>query len=246
MLGRFQRKLVTKSKNVRCFGEELKTTSLFNYHTEKLNAAKMIPFAGYAMPAFYKGWGIKSEHEACRDYAAIFDVSHMGQLKFYGDDRLEFLETVYTTDFASLNTGEAKLSLILNENGGIIDDSIMSNFGDHHHAVINAGNTDIDLAHFDQVLEERFQGKDVRYEVLKDRALLALQGPASMDILQNFVEEDLTQMPFMTIIETELKDLGITAIICRCGYTGKLKTKIHVLTPNRRRWIRNFRRSRRC
>lgn len=149
MLTRAQRKFSNNAQLKKRFGEELKKTALFNYHTEKLNASKMIPFAGYAMPAFYKGWGIKSEHEACRDYAAIFDVSHMGQLKFYGADRLEFLETVYTTDFATLKSGESRLSLILNQNGGIIDDSIMSSFGDHHHAVINAGNTDIDLAHFD-------------------------------------------------------------------------------------------------
>lgn len=223
MLSRFQRKIVSQSKLIRNFGEELKTTALFNYHQDKLHAAKMIPFAGYLMPAFYKGWGIKSEHEACRNYAAIFDVSHMGQLKFFGDDRLEFLETVYTTDFATLKEGQSRLSLILNENGGIIDDSIMSNMGDHHHAVINAGNTITDLAHFDDVLEERFEGKDVRYEVMKDRALLALQGPSSMKILQKFVEEDLTKMPFMSIIDTTLKGLNINAIICRCGYTGKNK-----------------------
>lgn len=224
----------------RRFAEELKQTALFDYHTEKLNAAKMIPFAGYAMPAFYKGWGIKAEHEACRDYAAIFDVSHMGQLKFYGADRLEFLETIYTTDFATLSSGESRLSLILNEKGGIIDDSIMSNMGDHHHAVINAGNTEIDLAHFNKVLDERFQGKDVRFEILKDRALLALQGPKSMEILQELVEEDLTRMPFMSIMDTTLQGLNINAIICRCGYTGTPIRIQSILIKNRRRWFRNF------
>ena len=59
----------------------LKKTALFNYHTQKLNAAKMIDFAGYSMPAFYKDWGIKLEHQTCRNYAAFFDVSHMGQIK---------------------------------------------------------------------------------------------------------------------------------------------------------------------
>lgn len=185
----------------------------------------MVPFAGYSMPIFYKNYGVKSEHEGCRSSAALFDVSHMGQLKFYGADRLDFLETVYTTDFATLKSGESRLSLILNEKGGIIDDSIMSSFGNHHHAVINAGNTDIDLAHFDKILAEKFQGKDVRYEVLKGRALVALQGPASMGILQKFLKEDLTKMPFMSIIDTKLQGLNINAIICRCGYTGKINRK---------------------
>jgi aminomethyltransferase len=143
-------------------------------------------------------------------------------VKFFGADRLDFLETVYTTDFAALKPGESKLSLILTEKGGIIDDSIMSSFGNHHHAVINAGNTDIDLAHFDRILAEKFQGKDVRYEVLKDRALVALQGPASMSVLQKFLKEDLTKMPFMSIIDTKLQGLNVNAIICRCGYTGIL------------------------
>jgi aminomethyltransferase len=170
MLAKTQRNSIFTRTVSRTFSEEIKKTALYNYHLEKLGATKMVPFAGYAMPIFYKNLGVKTEHEVTRSYASVFDVSHMGQLKFYGKDRLEFLETVYTTDFSSLNPGQSKLSLILNEKGGIIDDSIMSSFGDHHHAVINAGNTDIDLAHFNKV----FQGKDVRFEVLKNRALLAL------------------------------------------------------------------------
>jgi aminomethyltransferase len=222
MLARTQRNLTLKETLSKTFSEEIKKTALYNYHVEKLGASKMVPFAGYAMPVFYKNWGVKSEHEATRNYASLFDVSHMGQLKFYGKDRLEFLETVYTTDFAGLALGQSKLSLILNEKGGIIDDSIMSSFGDHHHAVINAGNTDIDLAHFNKVLDEKFQGKDVRFEVLKNRALVALQGPQSMAILQKFLKEDLTKMPFMSIIDTKLVALNnMHAIICRCGYTGR-------------------------
>ena len=152
----------------------LKKTVLHDYHIEKLDCTKMIEFAGYSMPAFYKGWGINKEHTTCREYAAIFDVSHMGQLKFKGKDRLEFLERVYTADFRKLLLGTSSLSLILNNEGGIIDDSIISNMGDHHHAVINAGNTDVDLAHFNKVLKEEFAGKDVQMEVLKDQALIAL------------------------------------------------------------------------
>jgi len=88
------------------------------------------------------------------------------------------------------------------------------------HAVINAGNTKIDLEHFQEVLETRFAKKDVRYEVMQGRALVALQGPKSMDILQKFLNEDLKKVAFMTIFNTTLKKLGFEAIISRCGYTG--------------------------
>lgn len=101
----------------------------------------------------------------------------------------------------------------------------MSNLGDHHHAVINAGNIDIDLAHFQQVMEERFKNKDVRYEVLQDHALIALQGPKAVELLQKLVKEDLSKMLFMNISNIELS-LGFTAIVCRCGYTGMLKIKL--------------------
>ena len=97
------------------------------------------------------------------------------------------------------------------------------------HAVINAGNTDTDLAHFNHVLEEKFSGRDVRMEVLEGRVLIALQGPRAMDILQKLVREDLKKMGFMTIANMKMPELGIEAIVCRCGYTGEDGFEISVV-----------------
>lgn len=190
-------------------------------HTGKLKAKKMIDYAGWSMPAFYDGYGIIKEHLGCREDAAFFDVSHMGQIKFFGKDRLLFLERVYCNDFAKMKPGDASLTMILNEKAGIIDDNIVSNFGDHHHAVMNAGNTDNDLAQFKKVLEAEFQGKDVRYEHLKDRSLIAIQGPKAAQMIQPLLDQDLNKVPFMHIFTAKLKGLNADAIVCRCGYTGE-------------------------
>jgi aminomethyltransferase len=199
----------------------LKKTSFNDYHTSKLKAAKMINYAGWSMPAFYDGYGINKEHMGCREDAAFFDVSHMGQIKFYGKDRLLFLERIYCNDFAKMKPGDASLTMILNEKAGIIDDNIVSNFGDHHHAVMNAGNTDNDLAHMKKVHEMEFKGKDVRYEFLSNRSLIALQGPKAAEMLQPLLDQDLKKVPFMTIFNAKLKGLNADAIVCRCGYTGE-------------------------
>ena len=201
----------------------LKKTALHDYHINKLNCSKMIEFGGYSMPSFYKNgdFPTKQEYAACREYAAVFDISHMGQLKFRGKDRLEFLERVYTADFRKLLMGSSSLSLILNKEGGIIDDSIISNLGDHHHAVVNAMNTDSDLAHFNNILKEEFADKDVQIENLKDQALIALQGPKAMEILQKLVDIDLCHFKFMSTMTLPFKGLGFEATICRCGYTGE-------------------------
>ena len=86
---------------------------------------------------------------------------------------------------------------------------------------MNAGNTDVDLKHLNQLLESEFKGKDVRYEHLTDRSLVALQGPKAAQMLQQLVKEDLTKVAFMSIFNARLKHLDIDAIICRCGYTGE-------------------------
>ena len=98
----------------------------------------------------------------------------MGQLKVYGRDRVAFLESVLVSDLASLGTDCAKLSLLTNATGGILDDCVITNLGECFFIVLNAGNTITDMAHFQTQLSN-FSG-DVRLELLEDRALLALQG----------------------------------------------------------------------
>jgi aminomethyltransferase len=89
---------------------------------------------------------------------------------------------------------------------------------------MNAGNVDVDMKHFNDVLEKEFKGKDVRLQFLGDRALIAIQGPKAASMLQPLLKEDLKKVPFMSIFATTLQGLNVETIICRCGYTGALLT----------------------
>lgn len=99
----------------------------------------MVPFAGYELPVQYDGLGVMAEHKWTREKgkASLFDVSHMGQINWYGPDRNKFLEKVVCGDIEVLKPGEGKLSLIMNENGGIVDDTVISNAGDFVYMVVN-------------------------------------------------------------------------------------------------------------
>jgi aminomethyltransferase len=124
----------------------LKKTHLYAYHKEVLKA-KMVPFAGYEMPVLYSE-GIIKEHLHTREYAGIFDVSHMGQVRIVGKDASDFLEKLTVADVKALKKGHATLSLLMNEKGGIKDDCIITKVEeDSFFVVINAGCKDADLAH---------------------------------------------------------------------------------------------------
>ena len=99
----------------------------------------MVPFAGYELPVQYDGLGVMKEHNHTRaeGCAGIFDVSHMGQIKWYGKDAVAFIEKMVVGDIASLKEGEGKLSLIMNDRGGIVDDTVITNAGDHIYMVVN-------------------------------------------------------------------------------------------------------------
>ena len=216
------------SKTIRSIGNksvELQTTSLNTYHKTVLKAKKMGSFCGYDMPIFYDGWGIMKEHIACREYAAVFDVSHMGQVKIYGNDREEFVNKIFVADTAHQPVNEAKLSLILNENGGIIDDAIITKMSDHYHIVLNAGNKNGDVAHMNQLLHSQFTGRDLRIESFFDtKSLVAFQGPRAALILQKYMPQgvDLKKLAFLGTLVTNIPELdGEVLHITRCGYTGE-------------------------
>lgn len=117
-------------KVVRFFSSQsaLSKTFLNEYH--KKLGAKMVGFAGYEMPVNYPA-GVLKEHLFCRESASLFDVSHMGQLKIYGKNRVDFVEKICVCDVEGLKPKESKLSLILNDKAGIIDDTIVSKYDDH-------------------------------------------------------------------------------------------------------------------
>ena len=119
--------------------EPLVKTALYSLHLEL--GGDMVPFAGYELPVLYKSdnGGVMKEHLWCRSdgKASLFDVSHMGQIRWHGKDRAAFLEKVVVGDIAGLQEGHGCLSLVTNENGGIIDDTVITNAGDYIYMVVN-------------------------------------------------------------------------------------------------------------
>lgn len=194
-------------------------TALYDLHVEL--GGKMVPFAGYELPVQYEGLGVKKEHLHCRakNCASLFDVSHMGQIKWFGEDRAKFLESVLVGDVAGLHENEGRLSLVVDESGGIVDDTVLTNAGNHIFMVVNGACKYKDMAHFNKYIED-FQG-DVYMEYAGDwgQALLALQGDGAKMAIAPLVDFDLAQMPFMNGVYTKLGGLDVR--LTRCGYTGE-------------------------
>eukprot|EP01112_Ceratiomyxa_fruticulosa_P021556 TRINITY_DN762_c0_g1_i4.p1 TRINITY_DN762_c0_g1~~TRINITY_DN762_c0_g1_i4.p1 ORF type:complete len:397 (+),score=95.18 TRINITY_DN762_c0_g1_i4:171-1361(+) len=215
----FKRTITTQcslKSSFRCFSSDtkLKRTSLYDFHNNL--GAKMVPFAGWEMPVQYSD-GVLKEHVQCRTKAALFDVSHMQQLKITGRDRIPFIESLVVGDYATLSPLNSKLSVFTNEKGGIIDDTVITNAGDYLYIVVNAGCADKDIAHLNSALQ-KFKG-DVKMDLIQDHSLIALQGPSAASILQSLVKEDLSNINFMT---SHLMNVnGIPCRVTRCGYTGE-------------------------
>lgn len=184
------------------------------------HGAKMVEFAGWQMPVSYP-LGVLGEHNACREGAAIFDVSHMGQVELRGDDVAQQLETLVPGGITTLKPGKCRYTQFTNDTGGILDDLIISNAGDHYSLVVNASMREQDLDH----LRSNLQGIDITERT--DLALIALQGPAAGGILQKLApkSEDLS---FMEAMEVQL--LGVTARVSRLGYTGEDGFEISILS----------------
>lgn len=187
-----------------------KTTSLYDLHVEL--GGKIVDFAGWLLPVHYAA-GIMAEHRHCREQAGLFDVSHMGQVMIRGEGASAAFEHLVPGNIEGLKEGRARYTQFTNEQGGVLDDLIVSRVADGLFVVVNAGCRDADIAHMRAHLEP-----DVEVEELTDRALLALQGPAAVDILKDLAPAaaDLT---FMQTVETTLS--GLPTRISRLGYTGE-------------------------
>ena len=168
----------------------------------------MVPFAGYEMPVQYPA-GILAEHRHTRAHASLFDVSHMGQACLHGAGAAMALESLVPADVAGLAPGRQRYSFFTNETGGILDDLMVASMGDHLFLVVNAGRKDHDFA----LLRSRCS-----IEVLSDRALLALQGPAAAVVMGKLAPEVAT-LAFMSIASATIE--GIPSIVSRSGYTGE-------------------------
>ena len=188
----------------------LKKTPLHDLHVEL--KARMVPFAGYAMPVQYPA-GILREHLHTREKAGLFDVSHMGQLRIRGDDPVGALETLVPGDLRALAEGRTRYTLLTNERAGILDDLMVTQAGDHLFVVVNAATKEADIAHMRAAL-----GGRVEIEHLEGRGLLALQGPQAAAVLARFAPE-AAAMSFMT--QRALSVGGIPVLASRSGYTGE-------------------------
>ena len=189
---------------------DLLRTPLYELHLEL--GAKMVPFAGYAMPVNFPG-GIIAEHRWCREKAALFDVSHMGQLRLVGDDAAAALETIVPVDVIDLPVGKQRYALFTNAAGGILDDLMIARRPGDLFVVVNAACKAADTKHLITHIGHRCQ-----VVPLPDRALLALQGQHAVDALARLAP-GVRQLTFMTGGEFTL--VGAECFVTRSGYTGE-------------------------
>ena len=175
----------------------------------------MVPFAGYSMPVQYPA-GIMAEHLHTRAAAGLFDVSHMGQAELVGEGAAAALERLTPADVQGLKPGRQRYGVLLNAQGGIVDDFMFANMGDRLFLVVNASRKHVDLPLIESVLP-----RGVTLRPLADRALLALQGPGAVAALATILP-DLASLKFMGVWE------GQGMVISRSGYTGEDGVEISV------------------
>ena len=188
-----------------------KKTPLYNLHIQ--HGAKMVEFAGYQMPIQYKS-GIIQEHKFTRENAGIFDVSHMGQLFITGSDQLtEDLEKIFPVNLKNLKTNQSKYSFLMNEQGGIYDDLIITKLKNGYLIILNAACKKQDF----EIIKKKL---DDKYEINLDDSLslIAIQGPKAKDVLGKVVS-NITNLKFMNGGEFEYDNSNI--YITRSGYTGE-------------------------
>lgn len=189
---------------------DLLTTPLFDLH-QKLGA-RMVPFAGYSMPVQYPQ-GLMAEHLHTRKAAGLFDVSHMGQLLLRGPDAAAALESLMPVDVIDLGLHKQRYGLLLNEEGGILDDLMFVNRGDDLFLIVNGACKVADMAHIQKHIGQRCE-----VVPLPDRALLALQGPQAVTALQRLIPS-VNALVFMTGNYFDWQ--GHAFYITRSGYTGE-------------------------
>ncbi|MCU1729968.1 glycine cleavage system aminomethyltransferase GcvT [Pseudomonas sp. 7P_10.2_Bac1] len=192
--------------------EHLLITPLHTLHLEL--GARMVPFAGYDMPVQYP-LGVMKEHQHTREQAGLFDVSHMGQILLTGAGAAKALEALVPVDIIDLPVGMQRYAMFTNGQGGILDDLMVANLGnDQLFLVVNAACKEQDLAHLRKHLSSHCEIQPL----FEERALLALQGPAAVEVLQRLAPgvEKMTFMQFAPV-----KVLGLDCYVSRSGYTGE-------------------------
>ena len=192
----------------------LKKTPLHDLHLSL--GARMVPFAGYDMPVQYPA-GVMKEHLQTRAAAGLFDVSHMGQVIIKAksgryEDAALALESLVPVDILGLTEGRQRYGFFTDDNGAILDDLMITHLDDHLFVVVNAACKDADVAHLQKHLSDTC---DI---TVLDRALIALQGPRSVDVLAE-LWADVAAMKFMDVRHCRLHD--VSCLVSRSGYSGE-------------------------
>ena len=188
----------------------------------------MVPFAGYALPVQYE-MGVKAEHMHVREKAGLFDVSHMGQVILVSKDETDpaiALEKIVPGDIQGLQMGKMRYTVLLDQEGGILDDLIVTRLDEHRlFAVINAARKEEDIDYI-----RREIGEQIRLTSLEDKALLALQGPMAKQVLTEILGSACGELSFMTSQYSIFE--GEDVLVSRSGYTGEDGFEISVSAEN--------------
>ena len=189
---------------------ELKRTPLYEKHVQ--NKGRIVDFSGWALPVEYSG--TLAEAKAVRKSCGIFDASHMGEIAIKGKNALAFLQYLTSNDISTIQKGQLQYNLLLNPEGGVIDDLMAYHLGDSFLCVVNSSNKEKVLAWLNKNKKE-----EVEIEDQSDKsALIAVQGPEAVNIVSKVVGEAINNLDYMHFIKASLK--GSEAIISRSGYTG--------------------------
>ena len=201
-------------------------TALYQEHLDL--GGKMVSFASYEMPILYKDYGVIQEHQRVRSAAGLFDVSHMGSLVLEGEDSLENLQYLLTNDFSQLTDGQVRYTLMLNEQGGVIDDFIVYRYHKNKYLlVVNAANRQKDFAW----LEKHLSGDCKLVDLTEQRVIIALQGPAATNILTKLIPSENLPAKYYHF-KDQLKVLDFDVMVSRTGYTGELGYEIYLAKEN--------------
>ena len=195
-------------------GTPLKKTPLNARH--RASGARMVPFAGWDMPVEYSG--ITAEHMAVRERAGLFDVSHMGQIEIAGTNALDAVQRISCNDASKLQVGQAQYSGLLTPAGTFVDDLLVYRLGQQHFLlVVNASHIDKDYDYIVQGIAPA--GDAVAVNASSRYALIAVQGPRALEILQPLTGVDLASMKYYWFAHGEVANVRVT--VSRTGYTGE-------------------------
>ncbi len=187
-------------------------TSLHDWHAA--HGAKLVDFAGWHMPVLYTS--LVEEHTAVRQRVGLFDVAHMGRLRFNGPDALAFLEHVLTTDCGKLAIGDVKYSLVCQPDGGILDDVLLYRRELDWQLVVNASNREKLLSWF----EKHTSGRQIGLvDETLTTCMIAVQGPRSCDLLGPLTSPEVLRLKYYSVMDATVA--GIACVVSRTGYTGE-------------------------